>query len=435
LESREQAIVQLSREDMETGLLNRRAMNDDIAQREDADGPGAVSVAVIRVLRYRNVRASIGHAAAARAINLLAHQIRDVTGTMPYRINAADLGLLLDSEGRFAAIESIRHIVGACSRPVSVDGSSVDLLLCGGLALPDQSAENPPIGLIDQAVFAADLAERDQVPAASFSLAAYGNPASTLSLMSEMVDATRSGGLSLVYQPKMSSRDGHICGFEALIRWYHPTRGRISPDSFIPLAEETGHIRQLTEWVVLQAIEDQKTLRRNGFDLTISVNISGRQLSDDGFALWAIGKVRSGGARLCFEITETAVISDPDKALSIIHLFRSTGISISIDDYGAGLSSLSYLKQIPAHELKIDKSFVLEIENGTTDRLMIQSTIELAHALGMLVVAEGVENDKVVGILSDMGADSLQGYHISRPLPLTEALAFLATHNPRRDIA
>ena len=145
--------------------------------------------------------------------------------------------------------------------------------------------------------------------------------------------------------------------------------------------------------------------------------------------------MRSAGARLCFEITETAVISDPDKALSIIHLFRSAGISISIDDYGAGLSSLSYLKQIPAHELKIDKSFVLEIENGTTDRLMIQSTIELAHALGMSVVAEGVENDRVVSILREMGADSLQGYHISRPLPLPDVFAFLAARNPRRNIA
>lgn len=435
LESREQAIVRLSREDMETGLLNRRAMNDDIAQREAAGALGAVCVVVIRVLRYRNVRASIGHAAAARAMNLLARQIRDITGTMPYRINAADLGLVLDTGGRYATAEAVRHIVGACSQPVQVDASSVDLLLCGGLAQPAQAADNPPIGLIDQAVFAADLAERDQLPAASFSLAAYGNPASTLSLMSEMVDATRNGGLSLVYQPKMSSQDGHICGFEALIRWNHPTRGRISPDDFIPLAEETGHIRQLTEWVVFQAIEDQKALRRDGFDLTISVNISGRQLSDDGFALWAIGKVRSAGARLCFEITETAVISDPDKALSIIHLFRSAGISISIDDYGAGLSSLSYLKQIPAHELKIDKSFVLEIENGTTDRLMIQSTIELAHALGMSVVAEGVENDRVVSILCEMGADSLQGYHISRPLPLPDVFAFLAARNRRRNIA
>lgn len=435
LESREAAIVKMSREDMETGLMNRRAMNDDITQGGGAANNNEVSVAVIRVLRYRHVRASIGHAAAARAMDLLAQQIRDFTGAAPYRVNAADLALVLEKGSRFASLDAIRHIVGACSQAVRVDESSVDLLLCGGLALHGQAGDTPPIGIIDQAVFAADLAERDQLPAQSFSLAAYGNPASTLSLMSEMVDATRNGGLSLVYQPKMDARHGHICGFEALIRWNHPVRGRILPDSFIPLAEETGHIRQLTEWVVFQAIEDQKALRRSGFDLPISVNISGRQLSDDGFALWAIGKVRGAGARLCFEITETAVISDPEKALSLIHLFRGAGISISIDDYGAGLSSLSYLKQIPAHELKIDKSFILEIENGQTDRLMIHSTIELAHALGMSVVAEGVENERVVEILREMGADSLQGYHISRPLLLPDLMTFLQAREQHRDIA
>lgn len=431
LEAREEAIITLSREDMETGLPNRRAMSEDIAA---MGGEDAVRIAVIRVLRFRKVRAAIGHGAAAQAMKTLAARIHEFTGAAPYRISGADLGLILTPDSRYATPEALTHIVGACSLPALVGEASVDLMLCSGLAVP-MPGEARPLGLIDQAVVAADVAENTQAPSAAFDLAAYGNPASTLSLMSEMLKATRDGGLALHYQPKFGLRENCVCGFEALIRWDHPERGRIFPDNFIPLAEETGHIRQLTEWVVVQAIEDQRTLRRNGYDLPISINISGRQLNEESFALWAIGKIRSAGAKLCFEITETAVIGDPEKALRIINLFRGAGISISIDDYGAGLSSLSYLKQIPAHELKIDKSFILTVEDGTSDQLMIRSTIDLAHAMGMSVVAEGVENERVVELLRAMGADTVQGYHISRPLALEATLSFLRASNPARDIA
>ena len=431
LEAREAAIVTLSREDVETGLPNRRAMSDDLAAMETVS---AVRVGVIRVLRFRKVRASIGHAAAAQAMKILAERIQEFSGAAPYRINGADLGLIFPAGSRFATPEALAHIVGACSQPVMIGEASVDLMLCSGLAIPDVS-EIRPLGLIDQAVVAADMAENNQAPSAIFDLAAYGNPSSTLSLMSEMLIATRNGGLSLHYQPKFSLKKNCVSGFEALIRWDHPQRGRIFPDTFIPLAEETGHIRQLTEWVVVQAIEDQREMLRNGYDLPISINISGRQLNEDTFALWAIGKIRGAKAKLCFEITETAVISDPEKALRIINLFRAAGIAISIDDYGAGLSSLSYLKQIPAHELKIDKSFILTVEDGKSDQLMIQSTIDLAHAMGMSVVAEGVENEKVVELLRTMGADTVQGYHISRPMTLEATLRFLRAGDQQRGIA
>jgi diguanylate cyclase len=247
-----------------------------------------------------------------------------------------------------------------------------------------------------------------------------------------MLTAMTDDSLSLHYQPKFSLSEDRVSGFEALIRWVHPVRGQVLPDNFIPVAEETGHIRQLTEWVVERAIADQRAMMARGYDLPISVNVSGRQLNDESFALWAIGKVKSSGAKLCFEITETAVINDPEKALRIINLFRASGIGISIDDYGAGLSSLSYLKQIPANELKIDKSFILTLTEGRSDQLMIQSTIDLAHAMGMSVVAEGVETEHAMALLKVMGADSAQGYFISRPQPLNVMLEFLADRAPAR---
>ncbi len=427
LEAREAAIVQMSREDAETRLANRRAMNDDL----QALGEETAHVAVIRVMRFRHVRAAIGHTAAAQALVVLAERVSAFTdGAVPYRISAADIGLILPASSPFANLEALRRVVVACSQPATIGDASVDLLLCCGLTDLD-AGRGAPIGQIDQAVVAADFAEKHQTQAAKFDLKEYGNPAATLSLMSEMLTAMTEGGLELHYQPKYCLTESHVCGFEALIRWNHPVRGRIFPDNFIPIAEETGHIRQLTEWVVSRAIEDQQMLKANGFDLPISVNVSGRQLNEDSFALWALGKVKSSGARLCFEITETAVINDPEKALRIINLFRNSGIGISIDDYGAGLSSLSYLKQIPANELKIDKSFILSMTNGQSDQLMIQSTIDLAHAMGMSVVAEGVETEHAMALLKVMGADSAQGYFISKPQPIYAMLDFLRTEDER----
>jgi diguanylate cyclase len=427
LEAREAAIVQMSREDAETRLANRRAMNDDL----QALGEETALVAVIRVMRFRHVRAAIGHTAAAQALVVLAERVSAFTdGAVPYRISAADIGLILPASSPFANLEALRRVVVACSQPATIGDASVDLMLCCGLTDPE-AGRGAPIGQIDQAVVAADFAEKNQAQVARFDLKEYGNPAATLSLMSEMLTAMTEGGLELHYQPKYCLTESHVCGFEALIRWNHPVRGRIFPDHFIPIAEETGHIRQLTEWVVSRAIEDQQMLKANGFDLPISVNISGRQLNEDSFALWALGKVKSSGARLCFEITETAVINDPEKALRIINLFRNSGIGISIDDYGAGLSSLSYLKQIPANELKIDKSFILSMTNGHSDQLMIQSTIDLAHAMGMSVVAEGVETEHAMALLKVMGADSAQGYFISKPQPIEAMLDFLRVEDER----
>ncbi len=435
LEAREASIVQMGREDSETGLANRRAMDDDLRTRMTMDGDASVRVVVIRVKRFRSVRAAIGHGAAAQALAVLARRISEFAdGAAPYRISATDIGLILDAQNPFVRPEGLRRLIAACAQPAMIGDASVDLLLCSGIAEPE-AGRGAPIGPVDQAVVAADFAESRQEPVSVFDLAEYGNPALTLSLMSEMLAAMTDGGLSLHYQPKFSLSENQISGFEALIRWEHPVRGRVFPDSFIPVAEETGHIRQLTEWVVTRAIEDQQTLRAKGFDLPISVNVSGRQMNDESFALWAIGKVKSSGAKLCFEITETAVINDPEKALRIINLFRSTGIAISIDDYGAGLSSLSYLKQIPANELKIDKSFILTLTEGRSDELMIKSTIDLAHAMGMSVVAEGVETEQVMALLRDMGADAAQGYHISRPKPLADMLELLGAAMRKRETA
>ena len=243
--------------------------------------------------------------------------------------------------------------------------------------------------------------------------------------MSELAAARENGELKLFYQPKLDLRSGRISGFEALCRWRHPVRGSVSPDLFVVMAEETGHIDALTHWVLKRALQDQQDLRAAGFDQPIAVNFSGQVLGDRAFAERVLSEIRAAGGNITLEITETAVIANPEEALSVVELFEQSGVAVSIDDYGSGLSSLSYLKRIHAQELKIDKAFVLLIDQNPKDRLLVKSTVDLAHGLGMKVVAEGVETAEAIALLTGMGCDYAQGYHVARPMPLVDLKAFL----------
>ncbi|RYG35437.1 MAG: EAL domain-containing protein, partial [Burkholderiales bacterium] len=235
-----------------------------------------------------------------------------------------------------------------------------------------------------------------------------------------------SGELFLAHQPKFDLRRGAVCSAESLLRWRHPVVGMIPPDRFIGMAEETGHIRPLTDWVLDKAIADQRELRKEGCDMTLSINVSGRLITNEQFTERALRQIRRADARICFEITETAVIDNPALAVTVMNELRDAGVGISIDDYGSGLSSLSYLRTIPAQELKIDKVFVQGMAPGNSDALLVKSTIDLAHSLGMAITAEGVETAEVLALLQAMGADTAQGYFIARPMPLDALVAFMS---------
>lgn len=244
----------------------------------------------------------------------------------------------------------------------------------------------------------------------------------TSALLRDLKAAIANNSLSLVYQPKLHLGSQEIRSVEGLLRWRHPTRGPVSPEVFVPLAEETGLITDLTRWVVQRALADQARLADGGHATTVYVNLSGRLLPDAGFCAWIleVAQGRAPGA-LGLEITETAVIDDPERALTNLEMLAGAGLKIAIDDYGSGLSSLSYLKQMPAHELKIDKMFISSLTSSHRDPLLVRSTIEVAHALGMEVTAEGVETINVMALLRLMGCDHIQGYLIAKPLQL-EAL-------------
>ena len=331
---------------------------------------------------------------------------------------------------------ALKAVQSLFEEDVDLDGEQHRIeLLIGAAAVPTSDADD--VRLAEEAEQAIEHARRDHrlvVRDMSSSAPAFDR----LTLVRDLGKALERGEMFLQYQPKVHLRRQEICSVEALIRWQHPTRGLVLPNDFIPAAEASRMIGPLTLWTLERVIADQKSLAADGHDLTVFVNISGRLLGDAPFVARACQIVKAGGAKIGFEITETSVIRDPDTAIAHLQVFAEMGIPLAIDDYGAGLSSLAYLKQLPASELKIDKMFVMQLTSSNRDPLIVRSTIDLAHALDMEVTAEGVETQAALALLSVMGCDMVQGFLISRPISLDALRQFLdedrhlaATADPR----
>jgi EAL domain-containing protein (putative c-di-GMP-specific phosphodiesterase class I)/GGDEF domain-containing protein len=309
------------------------------------------------------------------------------------------------------------------SEALDLDGEPhrIDLAL-GGAGVPIASTDD--IRLAEEAEHAVDEARHAHLPVIR-DLSSTAMVFDRQTLILDLGEALSRGEMFLQYQPKVHLRRQEICSAEALVRWQHPVRGLILPGDFIPAAEESRVIGPLTLWTLEQVIADQKMLAEAGHDLLIFINISGQLLGDAAFVARACQMIQSSGAKIGFEITETSVIRDPDTAIAHLQVFAEQGIALAIDDYGAGLSSLAYLKQLPARELKIDKLFITQLTSSNRDPLIVRSTIDLAHALDMEVTAEGVETQAAMALLSVMGCDMVQGFLISRPIAVAAFRQFL----------
>jgi diguanylate cyclase (GGDEF)-like protein len=427
IRERDRRITHLAMHDAETNLPNRLSLERAIeAMAPQAATAGELVVfAALGVDRFTHVRGAIGYTLIAALMTEVGSALQRLRPGDPVgRFSNGFLGLAFTARDMEEARRIAAHLQHALEAPVRLGEHAVDVTLTVGLAAWPEHADRPAM-LINRANVAVDQAHSRNRKIAVFDAKAYGDPADKLSLMSEMLGAIASGDISIHLQPKYDLRLGRTTGVEALARWSHPGRGAVTPDEFIPLAEETGHIRTLTEHVMSLAIAQQAALAAAGHRLSMSVNISGRLVGDPEFAEECLLMARSACGELCLEITETAVIDNPALALQMIDRFASAGLKISIDDYGSGLSSLAYLKQIRAHELKIDKAFVIGMAEGQKDTLLVRSTIDLAHSLGLLVTAEGVETPVAQALLAGMGCDLAQGYLIARPMPLADLMTFL----------
>jgi len=256
-----------------------------------------------------------------------------------------------------------------------------------------------------------------------------------LELERELGHALDRGQLSLCYQPVLQLHDSRVTGLEALLRWDHPTLGAVPPDVFIPVAEDTGLITEIGAWVISQACAELAALRatvKGAADLSMAVNISARQLRGDSLldtVARALMHHSLPASSLCLELTESLLMENVGMTSKLLSALRSAGVRISVDDFGTGYSSLAYLKRLPADEVKVDKSFVMQMANSAGDTMIVRCTIDLARNLGLHVVAEGVEDEETQQILAGLGCDRIQGYLLARPMPADELTALLAAQS------
>jgi EAL domain-containing protein (putative c-di-GMP-specific phosphodiesterase class I)/GGDEF domain-containing protein len=412
--------------DPATGLPNRYALQLRVAALR-ATGQGGIVVAAIGIDRFDHLSGALGPGLTVDLLREVAARLATVTATGDIAsLSASMLGTAWvvgdAAEARLAAL----HMRQAMETPVMLGENPVDVSLTVGLSgYFNTSGAISEMAMVERAIVAIGQGRRTHQPVAEFDPALYAHAAGNLSLMSEMLEAIASDRMNVHYQPKRDFKSGGIVGLEALVRWTHPERGALRPDEFVPLAEETGRIAALTEWVLRRAVVDQRRLGELGYPLTVSINLSGRLIGNPDFTRTILAIAGSASGELVLEVTETAIIHDLAAAQQTLAAIRAAGIGVSIDDYGSGLSSLGYLKHIPCDELKIDKTFVLNLGEDRTDAILVASVISLAHSLGLKVVAEGVETEGALMRLSAMGCDLAQGYFIARPMPLGDLQSFL----------
>lgn len=396
---------------------------------DTAAGP-RLFLAAAEIERYAALRQTVGYSHANRLLSALCARIRaSLPSCEVGRASRNSIEFVFPAASSDQARALLMALSGRVGRGIEVDGVSFDLALTIGVA----EAANGQVSdaTVDLAETALAEAQRRRTRLL-FAVDGELNPAlERLQLIADLQASVDRRELQLVYQPKMRSRTATIDSAEALLRWHHPVRGAISPAVFIPVAEETGSIRMLTEWVVDRAIADRAALLAQGCHVTVDVNISSMLLPDLDFAAWLLSRLGGTASGIGFEITESAMISDPDGALANLRTFSEAGVRLAIDDYGSGFSSLSYLQRLPVNELKIDQSFISGLARSQRDPLLVRSTIDLAHALDMEVTAEGVDSPEALALLQVMGCDLVQGYLISRPLPLADFSAFVRGNRQR----
>jgi EAL domain-containing protein (putative c-di-GMP-specific phosphodiesterase class I) len=409
-----------------------------------APSPGAITVlsrrpawaflVLAEIVNFAAVRRHVGRARAdILSGDIIARMNADVPGLRFSAAGRSTVEIAFEGDDAADLDRMIDALRDACARPFDLDGEEHRLLLAFGAA-SGRMPRTDDVRLVEEAEAALAEARAADSPV-THDVSGLG-AREVRRMAEELRVAIDEDQLMLLYQPKIHVRRQEIGSAEALVRWRHPERGLVLPGDFITAAEDGGVIDILTLWTIRRAIIDQRRLLAAGHDLRIFINISGQLLADRTFVDAACRMVAEADAKLGFEVTETSVIRDPTSAIANLQRFADIGIVVAIDDYGAGLSSLAYLKQLPARELKIDKLFVTQLTSSNRDPLIVRSTIDLAHALDMEVVAEGVETHAALALLTVMGCDMVQGFLISRPIALDALITFVEEdrhHNAPQD--
>jgi diguanylate cyclase (GGDEF)-like protein len=426
-------ILKLAYWDALTGLPNRVQFGDAVEQAIASAGPGdrPVAVLMLDLDRFKNINAKLGYAVGDRLLQAAAERLsRQVLrdGDLVARRSGDEFAVLLRDASPELAASVAQRVARAFEQPLSIDDNRLDLTVGVGIACWPLHADAADT-LINRAEMAMYAAKKRHAGPQMYEPAMDDSSAQSLSLLSDLREAIVRGELRLHLQPKLALATGAVAGAEALIRWQHPVRGMIPPGQFIPFAEQTGFIRQLTLWVFEACAKAWRELHAEGAEMVLSVNLSARDLFDSDLPSKLeslLMEHRVPAEAFCLEITESAIMDDPQRALGTLKRLALMGFKLSIDDFGSGMSSYGYLKLLPVDELKIDMVFVRNMDRDPVDVKLVRSMIELAHNLGLTVVAEGVENAKVWDQLRELNCDQAQGYHMGKPMPLEEFVAWSA---------
>jgi diguanylate cyclase (GGDEF)-like protein len=428
---REQKIAHQAYHDALTGLPNRASLQARLVLEIEAARENGQMLAVLMmdIDRFKEINDTLGHGIGDQVLIEMGQRLHASldAGSMLARFGGDEFVALIAGPDADQLSRAAEQLCEAVTKPMRI--GSMELFLDTSLGL----AVYPEHGLTTEELLRrADIAMYD-AKQAHIRMQVYrpGRDAMhlyRLALVNDLRRAIPHGELELYYQPKLNLGTRKVSHVEALVRWNHPQHGLIPPDEFVPLAEHSGIIRMLTDWVMHEVIRQCAAWSEQGLDIGVALNLSAMDLGSGdlpGVLSAHLARYAVDPARIILEVTETAVMRDAVYALEVLNRLRDCGVQLAIDDFGTGYSSLSHLKRLPVNELKIDKSFVLSMADDSDDAVIVRSTIELAHNMGLKVVAEGVEDTRTLNLLRSYHCDVAQGYLISRPLPLAQATAWL----------
>jgi diguanylate cyclase (GGDEF)-like protein len=416
-----------------TGLPNRTLFHRRLAANLDAGEP--VAVLLLDLDRFKEVNDTLGHHHGDELLREVGSRLRS---TLRERDTVARLGgdefaiLLPGIVGQDTAVAIARTVLTVLQRPFAVAEIDIDVDASIGVAIAGEHGTDSS-ELLQRADVAMYAAKLDQTAVEVYQQESDAYTPERLALVRELRQAIEAGALEVHYQPQVSLLGGDVVGVEALVRWHREGAGWARPDEFIPVAERTGLIGALTSHVLETSLAQLAVWRAAGWPLRLSVNLSARSLLQRDLVDEVAGALRRTGVppeALCLELTESSVMADPRRTTEALNRLRDLGITIAVDDFGTGHSSLSYLRSLPVAEIKIDKSFVLALATSPGDEAIVRSIVDLAHNLGLPVVAEGIEDEATARILRDISCDVAQGYHFGRPVPAADLGAWLLDRTP-----
>ena len=421
---REASILHLAYHDGLTNLPNRNDFQRQVQAQVDLakTNNGRAAVFVMDLDNFSDINVTLGHLSGDFLLKKVAERLLQECreGDHVARLGGDEFAVLItDFSSVHDIIQWVMHYRQIFNEAFEVENISLSVNATIGVAIYPEHAENSGT-LMQRAEVAMYNGKKKKMPYAIYNSSQDHHSVLRLALMSELKPAIEFNELILYYQPKLDISTNTVNAVECLVRWIHPVHGFISPDDFIPLAEQTGNIRLLTRWVIKTAFSQNKKWREEqNFNLTMSINISAVDLLDPQFLQYVESQLLDYNMppeSIIFEVTESAVMDDPDKAIGILSQLSDMGLGLSIDDFGTGYSSMAQLKRLPVSELKIDKSFVLDVANNEDDKIIVRATIELAHNMHLKVVAEGVESNITLNLLRELGCDSAQGFYLSKPV-------------------